>query len=252
MPRDESPALGQMQRLLWQIVVAPEGVEAALRERDDPEILTALIRSDPALSADRRVGVYANAYFERLLGVLETDYPALRATFGELPFRDLATSYLAVHPPTHFSLRYAGERLAEFLGGHAAADPFRQRFAFGADLARLEWAMVDAFDAADSQTASREQLTDVVPERWAELRFRLTPSLQLVGVRHAVQPLRRRFESGSLAEGDLEIEAQAATLCVWRDQERVFHRQLEPAEASATPPVATGSKPSHLSGCRSR
>lgn len=228
------------QRLLWRIIVAPEGVAAGLRELSEPsgtpgaQQLAALIRGDAVLGAEQRVGVYASAYFERIRGVLEEDFPGLRAALGEAAFRDLATSYLAVHPPRHFSLRYAGARLTGFLETHAAAAPFRRRFGWCADLAGLEWALAEAFDARDSGTARRADLAPVAPERWAELELQLTPSVQLIDALWAVQPMRRLYEADELDERSAsETRAKRAAICVWRDRERVFHRELDASEEAA-------------------
>jgi hypothetical protein len=246
-PRSGAPDLGEAQRLLWRLIVAPEGVEAGLRELDTEAAasgsaqLAELVRSDARLPAVERLGVYASAYFERLRGVLESDFPGLRAALGEAPFHDLATSYLAVHPPRHFSLRYAGADLPGFLETHAAAAVFRERFAWSADLARLEWALAEVFDAVDGPCARRADLAAVPPERWAQLRLELAPSALLVEVEWAVQPLRRRYERDELTVASAAATpARASSVCVWRHDERVFHRELDAAEAAALQRVAAG------------
>jgi hypothetical protein len=250
VPRGENEsALAAAQQLLWRIIVAPEGVEAGLRELGSAsgtpgaEQLAGLIRSDDLLPANQRVGVYASAYFERIRGVLEEDFSGLRAALGEAAFHDLATSYLAVHPPRHYSLRNVGERLALFLAGHAAGAPFRADFPWCADLARLEWALAEAFDASDSQSAVRADLASLPPERWAELELQLTPSVQAIEVEWAVQPMRRRHEREELDEGSAaETQERAGTICIWRHQERVFHRELGAAEAAALRCVLSGGR----------
>ena len=112
--------------------------------------LAALVRSDATLPAAARLDVYANAYFLRIHECLENDFPALRWALGADWFHDLATAYLAACPPTRPSLRHAGDRLPDFVASHAGAAPFRRGHRWLADLALLERAIVDAFDAADA------------------------------------------------------------------------------------------------------
>lgn len=49
-----------------------------------------------------------------------------------------------------------------------------------AELARLEWAFVDAFDAADTACADESTAAAVLPEHWPTLRIELHTSLHLV------------------------------------------------------------------------
>ena len=151
---------------------------------------------------------------------------------GEADFRGLVQAYLRAHPPHRPSLRDAGARLPEFLAGSPEAAALRSRHAFAPDLARLEWALVEAFDAADAPALPREALAAVAPERWAPLRFVFQPALRLLALGFPVQRVRQAVDAG-----DGELAAALAPLptqvCVWRQEERVFYRALESVEAEA-------------------
>ena len=230
MTEAASPTLAATQHLLLRLITAPGGVRSALAEDDDPggARLVEVIRGDACLSAVERLDVYANAYFFRILEVLQKDYPALEASVGHDRFHDLVTVYLAAHPPTRFSIRYAGEGLAGFIAGSADAAAVRDEFPWASDLAALEWAIVDAFDAEDVPPLGRENLARIPPDRWGDLRFTLDPSVRLLRARWPVN----RIREASDAERPLPSIAAAETaLCVWRRDERVFHRSLDPLEA---------------------
>ena len=232
--RADRSALARTQRQIWQLITAPSGVRAALEEAGDPagRALGALLRGNAQFSAVERLEVYANAYFYRILDCLKNDYPALLEALGDALFHDLATAYLIAHPPTHPSLRFAGAHLPEFLGVAPAAEPFRKRCAWAADLAQLEWALVEAFDARDAPVLSREELAAIRPERWANLRFAFQPALQLLSLGwpvHRVLRARDRDEQAPVAE----LPARPTPVCVWRSQERVFHRALDALESDA-------------------
>lgn len=225
--------LAATQRRLARLLAAPSGVRAALAERGDPEgaSLRDLVRGDARLGAAERLEVYANAYFHRIHDALLDDHGALAAALGPEGFHDLVTAYLMVHPPEQPSLRDAGARLPRFLEGDPAAEPFRRRWRFAPDLARLEKALLDAFDAPDAAPLARAELERLPPEAWEALPLRLHPSARLVPVRHPVAAVRAAFEEAG-AEAVRAPEApEPGTLLVWRRAERVRFRALEEEEA---------------------
>jgi hypothetical protein len=239
-PADER--LRPLQLRLRQLICAPSGVVAALAEEGDAAgaSLSALLRGDARASAIARLDVYANAYFERLLGVLRDDYPALAAALGEDAFHDLATAYLVAHPPSRPSLRDAGARLGELLAGDSAeAAYFRVRWPFAADLAALEWALVGAFDAQDAEALTREQLAALEPAAWDALALRLHPATALLALAWPVQRLREAADRGEPLPA---LAGPEPTLvCVTRRDERVRHRALEPLEGALLATLARGS-----------
>jgi hypothetical protein len=242
-----SRALGRTQRLIWELVTAPEGVEAGLAEMGDAagKRLRTVVRGDGRLDATGRLGVYANGYFFRIRDALEEDFGALHGALGEAAFHNLITAYLIFHPPTHPSLREAGRRLPGFLAGHRAAASFRERCPWGPDLAALEWALQDAFDAADVPPLSREALAAEPPEAWGDLRLSLAPSLQTLTLAWPVQAVREAYEAGR----PLPTPSPARTyLRVWRKEERVFYGPMTALEAEALAIVGAGESFGRLCG----
>jgi hypothetical protein len=223
--------LANTQRRLWRLLTAPSGVRAALAEAGDPkgDSLRDLVRGDARGSAALRLEVYANAYFYRIHDVLAEDYGALRAALCEEGFHDLVTAYLLVHPPERPSLRDAGARLPRFLASAPEAAPFRRRWPFAGDLAQLEWALVDAFDAPDASPLTAPELAKLPPADWEALVLPLHPSAALLHLEHPVHHLREAFE----ADGELPTAPgpEATTALVWRRAERVLFRALAPLEA---------------------
>lgn len=226
-------SLATTQRRLWRLLTAPDGVAAALSAAGDPEgaSLRGWVRGDAAVDARRRLEVYANAYFERIHDVLADDFGALAASLGADGFHDLVTAYLLVHPPRRPSLRHAGAQLADFLADGPEAEPFRRRWPFAADLARLETALSDAFDARDATPLVHEDLARLPAYEWERLCLEFHPSVRLVPVEHAVDEVRSAFDADAGVPDP--VRADAGTLAVWRRRERAFFRRLEPDEAEA-------------------
>jgi hypothetical protein len=230
-------SLVETQRRIWRLVTAPSGVAQALRDEGDapseakPSLLASLIRGEGAADATTRLDVYANAYFYRIHGVLEKDYPALAKALGDDAFNDVVTSYLLVHPSTHPSLRYAGAELGAFLADHAAAKGVRQRAPWASDLARLEWAMVDAFDAADAAPLARDAVAALAPERFASLTLELRPGTSLLVQNWPVHSLRAACDAGEAVEAPANPAPESVV--VWRPSETVRYRTADAVEATA-------------------
>jgi hypothetical protein len=221
--------LREAQLRLRELITAASSPERAAR---------ALLRGDDEKPAEARLGVYRHAWFHRIHGALADDFSALAKALGEDDFAELVRAYLRAHPPHRPSLRDAGAQLPEFLGSPAAA-ALRHRHPFAPDLARLEWALIQVFDAADAPPLPREELAAIPPERWAELRFGFQPALRLLDLAYPVERLRRAVDADE-SELPARIEPLSTQVCVWRREERVFYRSLEPIEARALAQALAG------------
>lgn len=230
------------QTLLWQLITAPENVH----DIDLP------VTGSETLSPADRLNIYANMYFFRILDCLKDDFPSLVRILGDDGFHNLITDYLQAHPPTHYSLRYAGEHMAAFLGCHPEGEARRisneirsaarndNAWAHNhvlADLARLEWALITAFDAADATSLSAADLHAIPPEQWGELKLALHPSCQLL-----------TFEWDALSayekilEGSREVVgAQTPThVRIWRQDLQVMHVSMTATEMQFLEMIAGG------------
>jgi hypothetical protein len=232
-------ALGETQRRLARLITAPEGVAAGLAAEGDSDgaQLAAVVRGDRGLAPADRLAVYANAYHARLEECLRGYFGALASALGADAFHDLVATYLMMHPPHRPSLRHAGARLADHLATEPFAEIFGRLVPHAADLARLEWAMSEAFLAADAPALGRDALAAVAPDAWAGLRFELVPSLRLVRCAWPVHLARDAFEAGAAAPA---LPPAPTPICVWRSEERVRRRPLDPVEAAALDAVGAG------------
>ena len=223
--------LSHLQRRLRELLASPEGVGAALREAGDPSAasLEGFVVSDAILAALPRLEVYANAYFLRILDVLKDEFGALAAALGEAGIHDVVTGYLLAHPPRHPSLRHVGDRLAAYLEADPRAEPFRRRWPWCADLARLETALQDAFDAPDAPALRRERLAALPQHAWPALRLRFQPSVRVLRLGWPVAELYSAWESD--APQTPPAARAAGAVLVWRRDETVRWRALDTLEA---------------------
>ncbi len=231
------PTLNETQRLLWKLITAPEGVAAGLAQLDPAARARAeaLARGDARLSVVERLDIYANMYFFRLRDALREDFGAVCAVVGERNFHNLVTDYLLAHPPSHYSLRYAGTHLPPFLRTH----PLCERWPYLTDLAALEWAILDVFDATDAPVMDAGVLAAVHPERWPDLRFELTPAVRVLDLEWPVHEVWTAVQRGEPPAG---LARTPTILRVWRQHYSVFHCPIDPAEGAALAAIISGAR----------
>jgi len=217
-----SPALRDLQAGFWRALHKGEADAGAADQG-----LTRVIAPSAALDPAGRVAIYQTMYFWRLHEVLREDFPKLQTALGD-DFETLARDYLAAHPSEHPSVRHVGDRLPGFVATHALV---RTR-PWLADLARLERARIDAFDAPDATPVVATDLRAIPPDAWANLRFDPVPALDVV---ESAWPVHEVWAAPAS-----EPEARAATVRVWRHDFTVFHTAIDPLERAAFAAVRNG------------
>lgn len=126
------------------------------------------------IAPELRLDVYRHAYYARLQEALAHDFPALLAALGDHDFGRLMADYVRAHPSASPTLRDLGHALPAWLRTQGKAEH--------ADLAAIEWAVLNAFDAADVPLIEADALAQIAPKDWASLRVRLHPSLSLLAL----------------------------------------------------------------------
>jgi hypothetical protein len=139
------------------------------RAADDVE---RVVLPSPRLSSGERLDIYRQAYRARLVECLADDYPVLQHALGKTSFESLCHAYIDRHPSRSPNLNFFGRHMAGFC--REAGWSGNERADLSADLATLEWAMVEVLHAAPAARLSLDELASVAPAAWARARF--TPS----------------------------------------------------------------------------
>jgi len=144
---------------------------------DDRAILDAV---NPSRRLDRaaRFAVYAEAYHLRLAGFLAEDYRVLRNAIGDEMFGALVEAYIGATLSHHPNARWYARQLPEFM---QKAEPWRHQREW-IDLAALERALADAFDARDADAREIGALGAIPAEARPHLRLDFQESLALLAV----------------------------------------------------------------------
>ena len=193
----------------------------------------------PALA---RLSVYARGYRLRLEEALASNFPALQARLGARGFRRLANAYVDRHPSRARNVRWFGHRLGRVL----AADERWAARPWLAELARFEWALSIAFDAADAEPVGREALAAVEPARWPALRFLPHPSLGLLALEWNVPAMRKAADAATRLPAARRA-ARPVTWAIWRQDFVVHFGSLDAQEARALKALLRGASLERIS-----
>ena len=160
------------------------------------------IAPNARLSSFERLEIYNRQYWFRLISAVSDDFPTLNALLGPKRFDALILAYLAENPSMSWTLRDLGSTIPAFLDAHPGFTGRRHRLAV--DVARLEWAYVEAFDGKHLDPVTAEYAGSVGPDS----RLLLQPHLQLLELSYPVDALVLAVKKGT---PETDIVSSAAT-----------------------------------------
>jgi hypothetical protein len=199
---------------------------AALQQRFQGHVLHG--PDGPQADVRGHMEIYVNAYRGRLREALADNYPVLYRALGDDAFRELAAAYLNAHPSHFRSIRWFGDRLAEFIALNPGVIPHPALH----DIARMDWAMRGAFDAADATPLGFEDLAGIPAESWPGLRFTPCPSFWMLSLDWGIESLWHALNDDENAETEAPQE-YAHTMIVWRAGLEIRWRTVANDEAVA-------------------
>lgn len=176
-----------LQRWMQSVVVHPGSTEEAVdapaaRAEVPPEALSDVILPSRQLTPVERLGIYHGMYLLRMEEALASDYPALKHFLGDSGFLDLVRAYVQGHPSVSHTLNRLGDRLPDYV----REAPGLPRPGFCHDLARLELAVSQVFDAPEMPVLDAAQVAAVPAEAWEGARLRPIEALRLLAFRYPV------------------------------------------------------------------
>jgi hypothetical protein len=210
------PPLRELQALFWR----------SLNGASEPALEETVV-SSPGLAAAERLDIYGRMYFWRLHDALAEDFEKTAAALGDERFADIVRGYLSDHPSCHPSVRHLGRDFAGYLADRPpdGANPWL------ADLARLEWARVEVFDAPDADPIRADDLKAIDGAAWPGLRLRPAAALEVV---ESAWPLHEIWRDGGTPR------PAETSLRVWRDSGAVYHCAMDPLEREALSGLRSG------------
>jgi len=200
------------------------------------------IKPNDRLSSFERLEIYNRQYWFRLLSSMIEDFPGLRAVLGDRRFEAMSKAYLVDCPSQSFTLRNLGARLETWLRKHPQWAGSKQELAI--DIARLEWADIQAFDGKAEPPLRAEELG---ADAGANLKLGLQPNISLLDLKYPVDDLllevRKEVEDTDFASNAFQekhkrkrVQAVAKLnpaeifLAVHRVDDSVYFRRMEREE----------------------
>jgi hypothetical protein len=184
------PALRELQRAF----------AAALLDERDAAVWSCV--AEDGFSAEERLRVYRNGCRSTLVGALRMSYPAVERLVGADFFGLAAERYVHEHPARSGYLNDYGGEFGAFL---ERFEPARS-LAYLADVARFEWALSAAANAADAPVLHPSALVDLALEQGAGLCFEPHPSVSCFELRYPADEIADAVLAGdeaAMAEVDL-------------------------------------------------
>lgn len=175
-------------------------------DRETAELAARFLTGNDRLSPVEQLEIYRVQFWLRHTAALLEDFPGVSGILGQAEWEKLAESYLSQVPPQSYTLRNLGKQLAEHIGRRPET-PHQQ---LCIDMAQLEWAYVEVFDAEDALPLNPDELRAIPEAAWAAARFDFSRALVLLELEHPVAPLRqqlRRARGAASPGGPIELPA---------------------------------------------
>lgn len=231
--------LDRLQRWLQEVVVHPGSTDEAIAARGARALVPRrrvgdVIRPSATLRPEERLAVYHDMYILRMEEALESDYPALKHLLGDRGFRALATGYVRAHPSRSYSLNFLGRHLPDYV---REVRGLRRR-AFAHDLARLEQAVAEVFDAREEPALRAEETLAVPAEAWEEARLHPVAAFRLLAFAHPVNAYLQSVRDQGHAHPS--TRKRATWVAVYRRRYTVWRQELTRAGYGLLADIAAG------------
>ena len=225
MPPPPELGLPRIQRWMQAVIEQPGAVDDAVvsdaaRAELDPADIERVILPSKTLTAVERVGVYQGMYLLRMIEALEGDYPAVAHFLGDDEFAELAARYSAAHPSTSYTFNRFGERFPAFI---QQSRGIRKR-GFVADLARLELAVTEVFDASVSPAWPADAVAKMPQDAWPTAVLKPIEAFRLGAYAHPVNAYLQSVKEENHDHPD--VGRKASWVAVWRKGYEVWRLEL--------------------------
>jgi hypothetical protein len=180
-------------------------------------------------------GVYRHAYSSRLVEAMRNDHKLLHIYLGDEMFDAMGHAYVAANPSQNPNLRWFSSSLPDFL---KTTGPYSKHPVLS-DLATLEKALNDAFDAQDAPVIGVADMAGFAPEAWAALAFRAHPSATRLDLSTNASAVWLALKADEDPPDPVRL-TEASRLLVWRQDVTPVFRELAAEEAMMWDEAARG------------
>jgi len=222
-----------LQRWMAAVVMQPLTRSYRMRHqvggRSVKQQITDVIKPNDRLSSFERLEIYNRQYWLRVLDSFAEDFPGLRAVVGAAAFDQIAIAYLSQCPSRSYTLAALGSRLASWMSANPRLLGDRKKLSL--EMAKLEWAHIAAFEAAEHPALATADGID------GNTRLKLQPYLHLFHFHYPVDDLllavREAENNGGLSLQKRrqllrDLASGPVYLAVHRSEFSVHYKRLDP------------------------
>ena len=177
-----------------------------------------------------RMEIYRNNYRSALVDALLATYERTARWTGEEAFRRAAAHHLISNPPASWTLDHAGAGFDATCAELFANDPEV------AELAWLEWTMLEAFTAQDLEpldgAAFAQSTSAFGDEDWINLKLRFVPGAKARILAHDLRAIWKSLGEEELVRPEFARETPCGCL-VWREGEGPTFLMVEAEDVRA-------------------
>lgn len=226
-----STDLPTLERWMQAVVMHPQGAAAGLRSKPAKALLgeaardpSAVVLPSKRLSSVERLEIYAHMYYARLVEVMENEYPTTRRILGGHAFATACRRFIAKNPSRTRTLNSLSAKFPDFL---ARTLPKSNRSGLAVDVARIERAMEEVFDAPRAEPMTAAQFAAFGADASGRARLKVTPALRMLALRYPANETMSALRRG---EKPRIPRPRATSVIVFRRGYQVFRRDQEPAQ----------------------
>nr|WP_281501120.1 DNA-binding domain-containing protein [Erythrobacter sp. F6033] len=184
------------------------------------------------------MSVYRGNYRSALVGALENTFERTARYVGEGPFKQVAAHHAIAHPPSGWTIEEAGAGFDATCAQLFAKNPEV------AELAWLEWAMLQVSNAPDTQPFGAAEFgattADFGDEDWMGLRLEFQPCVAAREVQANLSGLWNALDEGADGERPAPLLDQSKGCIVSREGERPVFQMVASEAAYALSAMQNG------------
>jgi hypothetical protein len=225
------PRLATLERWMQAVVMHPGGAAAGLRSKPAKTLVGDAVRNlgnvvlpSKQLTSVERLEIYAYMYYARLVEVMEGEYPTTRQVLGAPAFAAACRRFVAKNPSRTRTLNSMSAKFPDFL---ARTLPKTNRNGLAVDVARIERAMEDVFDAPRAEPMTAAQFAALGAGATGRARLRVTPALRMLRLRYPANDYMTAVRRGDKPRIP---RPRATAVIVFRRGFQVFRRDQEPEQ----------------------
>lgn len=193
----------------------------------------ARVESSAALSAERRLDIYHNAYRVRLSELLADTYARVVLYIGETSLDSAARAFIEENSPASRNLRNYGGAFPAFLAKYFPNDPEV------AELAEMDGRLRNTFDAADGSALRVQDVAAIAPQDWDAVVFALHPTVSFQCFKWNTPAIWQSLNKGDAPPPAKPLPHPEVWL-FWRKELQPHFRSLSPEETTALQAINDG------------